>query len=214
MIKSPIDLSEATSIIKNVIEQESYSPRAPYHLLARSYFENDPTGKSMPEEVMPKDKALEFAKRLRRADELFGTKCKFKHFDISNAEKERILTLLPSSLKNQNITMTLQTCKDGDYLIPHTDHLRKASFFIILSEPDMITRFYKKIVDFTEYDMLKYANPDHLEAVFEINLEKDAWYLFNQQEFHSSHRTKSVVNRTSFCIEFVDLTFDQVLNLL
>lgn len=214
MQKLSIDLSKITTVIKDAIDQNLYTPRAPFHLLARSYFEQDPSGESVPESVMTKEQAREFAERLRRSDELYGSKCKFKQYDIDPDIKEKIMSLLPDTLKDQTIELTLQICRDGDYLIPHTDHLRKSSFFIVLSEPDMITRFYKKIVDFNEYHFLKYANPDHLEQVFEENLEQDKWYLFNQLEFHSSHKTKDTVNRITFCIEFTNLTAEEVAALL
>jgi len=212
--ESPIDLSKVTAIVNEIINSKSYTVREPYHLEAREWFKKDPSGQTIPESIMTKDQALEFAERLRRSEELYGKRCKFNHYDISKEATQEIINLLPNSIKNQNIVLTLQHAGDGDYLLLHTDHLRKSSFFVVLSEPDMETRFYKKIVDFTEYDFLKYANPDHLEEVYRLVMEKDVWYLFNQLEFHSAHEIKDTVDRFTFCIEFPDLTAEQVLALL
>lgn len=213
-IKTKFD--PVVDIVARAVEQQSYAHRKVNYLSLRGLFEDDPTGLSIPENILPRDQAQDFAKRIQRCREIWGTKLEFKQNDLTADIAESVLENLPASIKNQRIQLTLQVAgPNGDFITPHKDHVRKCSLFYLFTEPDAYTYWWSKKNDFAEYDHFRYANPDDLQLEHTELIEKGQWYLFNQVEYHSVVGIKGQpVNRISFLIEFADLEADQVLELL
>lgn len=137
----------------------------------------------------------------------------FNQYNIKEPYKEQFKQMLPKEILSVCGEFTVQWAKGGDYIQPHRDHHRKCGLFYAISRPDCETRWYKKKVDFEEYDTLRFAFPDDLEVAHTEVIQAGSWYLFNNQPFHSVHRLPNIIaNRKSFVIDFYDMSYEEVLS--
>lgn len=121
---------------------------------------------------------------------------------------------LPKFILDQNITFMMQIASQGVFLPIHKDHERKSSLFYLLEGDNYETRWYRQIKKFDNY----YSNiidPACVELDYKICLEKNMWYAFNNDEYHSVHKIhESTDDRISFLIEFVDLKYTDLIDIL
>lgn len=205
------NLNKIGTIIEKVVAENRQIRRPTSHNEIRTLIEQDPTGNSVPEEMMPREHVLDMIHRSKRQKELFGNLSFFDQFDIPEDAETEIRNLLPDEIKNERITLTYQHTHRGHFIPPHVDHDRFTSLFYVMSPPDMKTVWYKKLRDFVIYEKIHHLNPDDLEPVFETVMDQKVWYLINQTECHSAHKLPNVrVDRHVFCIEFLDLYYNDV----
>ena len=181
----------------------------------RNLWDQDPSGQTIPEDLVPADMNKEFTHRFNRVIELHGKKAKFDQCKISDELAGQLDSLLPDSLRQQQHRYTVQFLYDGNQVTPHKDQLRRCSLFYLFTEPNAETTWWIKKEQFKEYDNLRYGDIDKLELAHTETIQKGQWYLFNQEEYHSVQLFPDAPkNRVSVLIEFAELSADQVYGLL
>jgi hypothetical protein len=181
----------------------------------RNLWDQDPTGKTIPESLVPADMNKEFTRRFNRVIELHGKKAKFDQCKLSDQLTTELDSLLPTVLRQQQHRYTVQFLYDGNQVTPHKDQLRRCSLFYLFTEPNAETTWWVKKEEFKEYDNLRYGDIDRLEKAHTEIIEQNQWYLFNQEEYHSVQLLPDAPkNRVSVLIEFPDLSADQIYELL
>jgi hypothetical protein len=204
-------LNKIGAIVEKAVAENKPIRRPTSHNEIRTLIEQDPTGNSVPEEMMPRAHVLDMIHRSKRQKELYGNLSFFDQFDLPKDINDEIMAMLPDELKDKKITLTYQHTHRGHFIPPHVDHERCSSLFYVISPPDMKTVWYKRLRDFVIYEKIHHLNPDDLEPVFETVMDQKVWYLINQTECHSAHKLPNIrVDRHVFCIEFVDLKYDEV----
>lgn len=135
---------------------------------------------------------------------------------IETNSQQVLLDLLPAKLKEHKITFIFQTQDIGHYLMIHKDHERTSGLFYLLTSAEAETRFYEPKTDFKELDKARGASINDVDLVHSQVLEKGNWYAFNHKKFHSVHAldVTKPLNRSSFIIEFVDLPYDDLMEIL
>lgn len=185
---------------------------------ARIWFEKDPTGETIPEDVLPKDLAREFAKRLKDADDLHGKKTRLLGFDLPKDVIAKVISLLPQELQDQNPEVCIQEISNGDHVTPHRDHTRRSTLFYIFTEPDMDTRWWSIAEPFEEYSFFRYPDVYKIKETFRGVIQKNQWYVFDNAGIHSAHRlpnkTPAEVNRIQLLIQFHNLGPDELLEIV
>jgi hypothetical protein len=207
-------LGEVGEVIERAILDNKFSRKKTFHNQVKTLIVQDPTGNSVPEDMMPRDQVLELIRRTKRQTELFGNHSYFYQYVFDKDVEDEIMSLLPEEITSKKITLTYQHNFKGDMLTPHTDHGRLCSLFYVMTPPDMRTVWYKRTRDFVIYDKIHDINPDDIEPVFETIMDQHVWYLINQAEVHSGHRLPDTkLDRRTFCIEFNDLPYEEVVKL-
>lgn len=184
----------------------------------RHYFEEDPTGNNVPEEVLSKELSQEFARRLQKSSSMFGKKTSFRGYNLPEDAKQKIKDLLSPKIVEQNIDMCIQKIGDGDYVTPHRDHTRRAALFYLFSEPTMDTRWYEMTEAFPEYSNFRYPDMDKIIETHREVIEQGQWYVFDSESYHSAHRlpevTQEDVKRVNFVIQFPNINSKELLEIL
>lgn len=184
----------------------------------RHYFEEDPSGNNVPEEVLSKELSHEFARRLQKSSSMFGKKTSFRGYNLPEETQQEIKNLLPPALVEQNIDMCIQKIGDGDYVTPHRDHTRRAALFYLFSAPTMDTRWYEITEPFPEYSNFRYPDMDKITETFREVIEQGQWYVFDSESYHSAHRLPEVsqedVKRVNFVIQFPNINSKELLEIL
>lgn len=209
---------EILEITREIIKNKEYSIRPYFHTSMLASLRDDPSGDSLPAD-MPQETKDEWARRLRRATEKFGKRVIFDVCKVPDDKRTQILNLLPECLKNEEVEITIQDIYDGDFVTPHIDHKRKSSLFYLFTEPDMETVWFKETAPFTFYDEFRYPDMDKIERDFTIVMQKDNWYLIDQEAWHGAHRiedkyTREQLKRVVLVIQFPNLTYKQMLEKL
>lgn len=189
------------SLVKDVILQDRLEPpRNRPHLEARAKL---PINPMKADTSLDTEKTIELKRRFKRAKELHGDRVKsFTQYALPEDIETFIISLLPEKILRLDPTLSVQIVEGGKALSPHKDHSRMSSMFYLLSTPDVETIWWEKSEEFEEFDDLKYADPDKITPVFREVIDKDMWYIFNNDRYHSIHRMGGDENRVSFHIEF------------
>ena len=217
------DIPEIMEIVDKVIAGREYYDRQYFHRDILQALKDDPSGSTLPERVTPQEKRDEWARRLRRATELWGTRVTFDVCKLDDNTRAKILSLLPDFLKHEEVELTIHDIYDGDFVLPHIDHKRKSSLFYLYSAPDMETVWWKDTngdatingTAFTIYDEFRYPDPDKIVRDFSITMQQNQWYLIDQETWHSAHKLPEITpKRTTFVIQFPKLTYKEMLSRL
>ena len=149
-------------------------------------------------------KFTEIARRFARAKELHGLRVQsFVQYSLSDELEKTIINELPEYLTALDPKISVQITVGGRALTPHKDHSRECSMFYLYSEPDVKTTWWEKSSDFEEFADLRYADPDKITPVKTEIIEKDRWYLFNNNEYHSIHALEDKdIHRVTLLLEF------------
>jgi hypothetical protein len=226
-------LPEITDLIKKIYDQKYFWDKNPkYRSINYAIFRYAILGKEYPKGILPDNEIEELAKIMKEnlkeqsgfdsitVEEIdampFTPWARFVQNHISVNYREKIVNLLPEKIKQHNITFMIQVAEAGQHISIHQDHERSSGLFYLLSEPDAETRFYKPNKE------IKVYNNSRTASVYDVDLEhveiiqKNSWYAFNHLAYHSVHvldETKPL-NRVSFVIEFVDLPYNKLLELV
>ena len=143
----------------------------------------------------------------------------FNPYIIDQEYVDQIKSKLPKFINAENIQLTLNKITNGSFLQVHRDANRKSSLFYLLTEPNVETRWYTlkpEIAKKFNSPIIRMFSPYHVDLQHKEVVQSDTWYLFNNVEYHSAHKLNKneSINRASFHIDFIDLTYNQVLELL
>jgi hypothetical protein len=175
------------------------------------------TGELVPEDVLPREVALDLIRRLYRHREIFGHfAMSYNQFTFPKEIEDQIMDLLPDEVKKQKIKFSVQHFFKGKLVPMHIDDKRHSSLFYVLSKTDMKTVWYKKIDESVPHNIEHPIDPDQYEKDYEQIMEQHVWYLINQDDCHSAHRLKPDVysERWVFLVEFNELYYPDSLKLL
>jgi hypothetical protein len=148
---------------------------------------------------------------------------KILQYDINDVLLNELYRLLPEFLAQQNIRITYQKVESGTFHQIHQDHDRTSSLFYLLSDPVAETRWYTLRPDsLEEFEknntmvMTRSVSPSHCNLEYKTVIQKNQWHVFNHSQHHSVHCLPEFdhVERTSFHLDFLDLTYQQLCNLL
>ena len=212
--------SKVADIVRGFLNQTS-TDNMRYDVSAspvRHYFEEDPTGNNVPEDVLSKDLSQEFARRLQKSSAMFGKKTSFRGYNLPAESQQEIKNLLAPEIVKQNIDMCIQKIGDGDYVTPHRDHTRRAALFYLFSPATMDTRWYEMTESFPEYSNFRYPDMDKITETYREVIEPGQWYVFDSESYHSAHRLPDVsqedVKRVNFVIQFPNINSKELLEIL
>jgi hypothetical protein len=133
---------------------------------------------------------------------------------INEDIKEKIYASLPDFIREQNTTVMIQIASQGMFLPIHKDHERRSSLFYLVSGDNYETRWYRPVQEFDSY-YSHIIDPSFVEETYKTQLAKSVWYAFNNEEYHSVHKIQDGdEDRVSFLIEFVDMSYQDLLALL
>lgn len=156
------------------------------------------------ESIMEENKIIEIRRRIDRATQLHGKKVNsFNQYLLTTETENLIISKLPDQLITHHPKIAVQIIRGGQSCTPHKDHSKKSSMFYLLTEPDVITKWWEKSEPFEEFNDLRYGDPDKLKLAHSEIIEQGKWYLFNNDEYHSIHAIENrIIHRTCILIEF------------
>ena len=100
----------------------------------------------------------------------------------------------------------LQVQSGGGYLGTHKGHKRRASLFMLLTEAEQETRWYRNKEDFEVIDPLRIPDHDKIEHVVTAVMQPYRWYVFNHFEWHSVHSPVPNYYRVNMGLDFNNIT--------
>lgn len=208
---------EILDITREIIANKEYSIRPYFHTAMLASLRDNPSGDMLPNEMSTADKD-EWANRFKKATEQYGKRVIFDVCKVPDDKRAKILSLLPECFNGDEVEVTIQDIYDGDFVMPHIDHKRKSSLFYLFTEPDMETVWYTQTEPFKIYDEFRYPDIDKIARDFTIVMQKDNWYLIDQETWHGAFRlptyTREQLKRVVLVIQFPNLTYKQVLDKL
>lgn len=193
------------NLVKDALKsKEIYPPRNRPHLEARAQFKHDEHGNMIFATDQMKDKFLEISRRLGRATALHGPRVNsFTQYSLSAELEKNIIDELPNKLSSLGPDIAVQVIKGGKACTPHKDHSKQCSMFYLLTESDVKTTWWQPTSEFEEFQDCRYADPDKIEPVLTEVIEKEKWYIFNNDEYHSIHALGDKdIYRIALLIEF------------
>lgn len=204
-------------LAREIIANKEYSIRPYFHTSMLASLREYPDGSQLPDTLTQEDKD-EWALRFKKAKEQYGERVIFDVCKVPDERRSKLLSLLPDYLKNEEVEITIQDIYDGDFVMPHIDHKRKSSLFYLFTEPDMETVWYTQTEPFRLYDEFRYPDIDKITKDFTIVMQKDNWYLIDQETWHGAFRrpeyTREQLKRVVLVIQFPNLTYKQMLEKL
>jgi hypothetical protein len=208
---------EILDLTREIIANKEYSIRPYFHTSMLASLRDYPDGSMLPDHMSQEDKT-EWAIRFNKATNQYGKRVIFDVCKVPDDKRAKLLSLLPNNLKGEEVEITIQDIYDGDFVMPHIDHKRKSSLFYLFTEPDMETVWYTQTEPFKIYDEFRYPDIDKIKRDFTIVMQKDNWYLIDQETWHGAFRlpdySREQLKRVVLVIQFPELTYKQMLEKL
>jgi hypothetical protein len=225
-------LRKISKIVEEMFVQQQYFVKdTKYTKVINAIFSYAVLNGPYPTGILPDDEIAELTKRIRENVNAFSNLGGQEYSLASNenpkwtrqtqnlietSNQQLLLDLLPAQLREHKITFIFQTQDIGHYLMIHKDHERTSGLFYLLTDADAETRFYEPKTDFKIVDKARSASINDVTLEHSQILQKGNWYAFNHKKFHSVHAldVSRPLNRSSFIIEFVDLPYNDLMEIL
>lgn len=99
-------------------------------------------------------------------------------------------------------------------LPPHKDHNRSTTLWYLFEGPGEETVWWETVDSFKEYDFWQIADIAKIKKVHSQILELGKWYVFDHKVYHSVVPLNDVKKRSSLCIEFDNISAEELFNLV
>ena len=142
----------------------------------------------------------------------------FVEKQLNESLQEKILASLHPELQKLKPVACIQT-KFARYgpglgLPPHRDHNRTVTLWFLLEGSGEETIWWETAESFEEYDFWQIADMLKIKQVHRQVLELNKWYVFDHKVYHSVVPLEDVKKRSSLCIEFDNITAEDLYNLV
>lgn len=132
--------------------------------------------------------------------------------------QEKIISTLAKELQELNPVASIQTKFSrhgvGTGIPPHRDHNRSTTLWYLLEGPGEETVWWEAVSEFKEYEFWQIADLSKIKKVHRQMLELETWYVFDHQVYHSVVPANDIMKRSSLCIEFNNITAEELFNLV
>jgi hypothetical protein len=137
---------------------------------------------------------------------------------LDKSLQEKILSTLAIELQRLNPTVTIQTkfarYGVGTGIPPHRDHNRSTTLWYLLEGPGEETVWWETVHEFKEYEFWQIADLSKIKEVHRQVLDLDTWYVFDHKVYHSVVPEEDIMKRSSLCIEFNNISAQELFNLV
>lgn len=139
----------------------------------------------------------------------------FREQPIPADLKAQVVANLPKELQDLNPRVVIQsTAGKNGILAPHIDHYRNTSLFYLVKGNQEETMWWEKSEDFEEFEYFRFADVTKIRKLRSEIIQERQWYVFDQDTYHSVHPTGPVGRRTAICIEFDNISAEELYNIV
>jgi hypothetical protein len=212
-----LEIPEVTKLGYRNLRRQSF--KQAFKLIAEGKFEDTVIKYNDIEYNVSKEDLLDLQQRLDSNNKNWAQDTAFfVEKELNKELQTKIVSSLDKELQALNPVASIQT-KFARYgpglgLPPHKDHNRTTTLWYLLEGLGEETCWWEATEYFKEYEFWQIADLSKIKQVHRQTLELNTWYVFDHKVYHSVVPIEDIKKRSSLCIEFNNITAQELFNLV